>query len=79
MRPGSIARTNLLNRREAARFADISLGMVDKTIEQQVIGVRRGAKRELLLDSEEVAVLWMLARIEIALSVSTKREIVPGC
>jgi len=66
---------SLLTRREVATLAGVSLASVDKAIEQEVVEVRRGRRRQALLDTDALAVVVILQRVELPLPVRLKRRI----
>jgi len=65
---------SVLTRREAAELGEISLGAINKAIEQRVIPVRRVHRRPML-SPESVASLVVLSDIDIPLPIKTKRQI----
>lgn len=69
------AREDLLSRRETADLAELSLGAINKAIEQRVIRFQRGQRRQLFIPATEVAALVMLKRIEIKLPTTVKKQI----
>jgi uncharacterized protein (DUF433 family) len=66
---------DLLNRREAAFLADVSLRSVDKAIEEKVVKPSRATPRGTLLDRGDVLAIALFARAELPLDRSTKRRI----
>jgi uncharacterized protein (DUF433 family) len=67
--------TALLTRREAAEFTGAPLATIDKAIEQRVVSVKRGPRRQSFLPSEELYAIWVLGHAELALPVRVKRQI----
>lgn len=59
--------------REAAELSGSSLAAVNKAIEQKVLRPRRGRAR-VLLTPEDVGSLALLAHVQLALPVATKRR-----
>lgn len=66
---------SLLTRREVATLAGVSLASVDKAIEQEVVEIRRGRRRQALLDTDALAVMAILKRVGVPLPVRLKRRI----
>lgn len=65
----------LLNRREAAALAEVSLRSVNKAIEEDVLEPARHARQGKALDCWDVLALALIARVELPLAAETKRRI----
>ena len=65
----------MITRREAAELSGTTLGAVNKAIEQKVLRTKR-RKGRMLLASEDVGALTLLAQTRVVLPVAVKRRIV---
>ncbi len=64
----------LLTRREAAEITGLSIGVLDKAIEQKIVTVyRRG--NQSLLRSDDLAVVVLLQNTTLPLPITVKRQI----
>lgn len=64
----------LLTRNEIAELSGVSLGAVNKALEQRVTKARRQRGRTLLA-ADEAAALALLSELPIGLSIKVKREV----
>lgn len=64
----------LLTRNEIAEISGVSIGVVNKAVEQRVAKARRRRGRTLLA-ADEAAALALLSELPISLSVKLKREV----
>jgi len=65
----------MLSRREVAELGQLPLNAVDKAIEQEVIDVVRGPRREAAIPASELAALILMQRIGLPLPTGTKRDL----
>jgi uncharacterized protein (DUF433 family) len=65
---------SMLTRREAVEIAHVSLGALDKAIEQKIVTVHRRRERSWLA-SEDVGVIALLQKLALPLPVTVKRKI----
>ena len=65
----------MLSRREMAELGQLPLNVVNKAIEQEVIDVVRGPRREAAIPVSELAALILLQRIGFPLPSDTKRDL----
>lgn len=64
----------MLTRREAAEIAGLSLGVLDKAIEQKIVTVYR-RRNQSFLRSDDLAVVVLLQNTPLPLPVALKRQI----
>lgn len=68
------SKTPLLTRNEIAEISGVSIGAVNKALEQRVAKAQRQRGRTLLA-ADEAAALALLSELPISLSIKLKREI----
>lgn len=69
-----IADSPMLTRREAAEITGLSVGVLDKAIEQKIVTVHR-RRNQSFLRSDDLAVVVLLQSTSLPLPITVKRQI----
>jgi uncharacterized protein (DUF433 family) len=70
----TIADRSMLTRREAAELAHVSVGVLDKAIEQKILTIHRRKGRSFV-STDDVGLVALLQRMEVPLPMAVKRKV----